>query len=215
MYANSNNTPLISVLSVLSTGKLGSEVKSAFGGTEKEYDVDTICLSVGLTPLTELAWMANCAFQFAQERGGHVPILGENMQTTVSGIYVVGDASGIDEASIAMEEGRIAGIAAAESLGYIAPNADDFKEQYRRRLGELKRGTQSFRKGNSPIAQMSDPQSKLPIPELIKGPIPVIECPEYIPCNPCETACPTHAITIGKPITNLPTLNVDKCTGCG
>lgn len=186
------------------------------GGTEKEYDVDTICLSVGLTPLAELAWMSNCAFQFSKERGGYVPILDENMQTTVPDIYVVGDASGIDEASIAMEEGRIAGIAAAEGLGYIVPNAADaLKSQYSGQLSELKRGTQSLQKDNSPIAQMSAPQSEFPIPELIKGPIPVIDCPERIPCNPCETACPTSAITIGKPIVNLPTLDVDKCTGCG
>ncbi|RLE36114.1 4Fe-4S ferredoxin [Candidatus Acetothermia bacterium] len=50
---------------------------------------------------------------------------------------------------------------------------------------------------------------------LEKGPVAVIECIEEIPCNPCEQACPQHAITIGEPITNRPHLDEDKCIGCG
>lgn len=48
-----------------------------------------------------------------------------------------------------------------------------------------------------------------------KGPVVVIECVEEIPCNPCEAACPYGAIKVGEPITNVPTLLEDKCTGCG
>ena len=50
---------------------------------------------------------------------------------------------------------------------------------------------------------------------LERGPLAVIECVQQIPCNPCETVCPTHAITVGEPITNLPRLDTSKCTGCG
>lgn len=50
---------------------------------------------------------------------------------------------------------------------------------------------------------------------LEKGPVVAIECIEEIPCNPCEQACPQHAITIGEPITNCPHLDEDKCIGCG
>ena len=50
---------------------------------------------------------------------------------------------------------------------------------------------------------------------LQKGPVAIIECVEEIPCNPCETACHRGAIKIGSPITNLPVLDVDRCTGCG
>ncbi len=48
-----------------------------------------------------------------------------------------------------------------------------------------------------------------------KGPVAVIECVQEIPCNPCEAACKHNAIQIGEPITNLPKLNYDLCTGCG
>lgn len=48
-----------------------------------------------------------------------------------------------------------------------------------------------------------------------KGPVAVIECVQEIPCNPCENACPFSAISIGTPITVIPTLKQDVCTGCG
>jgi len=55
-----------------------------------------------------------------------------------------------------------------------------------------------------------------PSPERMeKGPVAVVECTEEIPCNPCEEACPRGAIVVGSPITNVPVLIEDKCTGCG
>ena len=50
---------------------------------------------------------------------------------------------------------------------------------------------------------------------LAKKKVVVVECKQYIPCNPCEASCPHHAITIGEPITNLPVVDPDKCVGCG
>lgn len=48
-----------------------------------------------------------------------------------------------------------------------------------------------------------------------KGPVVVIECVQEIPCNPCESSCPHHAIKVGEPIVNLPVLDDEKCVGCG
>lgn len=50
---------------------------------------------------------------------------------------------------------------------------------------------------------------------LYKGPVAVIECPEEIPCNPCEAICTRNAIIVGSHITNLPRFNYNKCDGCG
>ena len=50
---------------------------------------------------------------------------------------------------------------------------------------------------------------------LARGPIIIIECVQDIPCNPCEGACPSGAIKVGNPITNLPVFDVEKCDGCG
>jgi len=110
-------------------------------GTEREYDVDVICLALGLTPLSELAWMAGCQFAYIPQLGGHVPIHDEDMQTTVPGIYVAGDLAGIEEASTAMEEGKLAGIAVAQALGHLsAAEACRRKEAVFKRLDELRSG---------------------------------------------------------------------------
>ncbi len=53
------------------------------------------------------------------------------------------------------------------------------------------------------------------IKDLCKGAKAAIECVQHIPCNPCEAACPSGAITVGENITNLPVLDVAKCIGCG
>ena len=56
----------------------------------------------------------------------------------------------------------------------------------------------------------------VPGPDCLEtGPVAYIECVQDIPCNPCEAACPFGAITVGQPITNLPRLNAEQCTGCG
>ncbi len=48
-----------------------------------------------------------------------------------------------------------------------------------------------------------------------RGAFVMIECAEHIPCNPCETVCPHGAIVVGDAITNLPTVDPEKCSGCG
>jgi thioredoxin reductase len=110
-------------------------------GSEQTFKVDLICIAVGMSPESELCRMAGCRMKYIKELGGHVPIHDERMETTVPGIYVAGDSSGIEEASTAIEEGRLAGLSAAESLGYISK--DEFEEKadiIRQRLLSLRTG---------------------------------------------------------------------------
>jgi thioredoxin reductase len=120
------------------------EVDSHFSplpGTEKTFNVDTVCISVGLSPLAELAWMSGCEFVYLPELGGFVPVHDENMETTVRGIYIAGDAAGIEEASTAMIQGAIVGLAVSESLGYVS------KEEYEKLKGDKVKSTEAFRRG--------------------------------------------------------------------
>ena len=96
-------------------------------GTEKSFEVDTICIAVGLNQMTQLLRMAGCKTAYAAPLGGRIPAHDINQQTSISGIYVAGDISGIEEASTAIIEGRIAGLAIAHSLGYL--NQNEFEEQ--------------------------------------------------------------------------------------
>lgn len=109
-------------------------------GTEVTLDADTICLAAGLNPMTELAWMCGCQFVYIRAFGGHVPMHDEHMQTTVDGVYVAGDITGVEEASTAMEEGRLAGISAALALGYGTATANERLHDTQDRLNALRSG---------------------------------------------------------------------------
>jgi sarcosine oxidase subunit alpha len=95
-------------------------------GTEKKLEVDTICLAVGLSPLSDLLWQASCQMKYVPELCGYVALRDDNMKSTKDKIYIAGDVTGIEEASSAMLEGQIAGLNAAVSLGY---KCDNYKEQ--------------------------------------------------------------------------------------
>jgi thioredoxin reductase len=105
-------------------------------GTEKRFEVDTICIAVGLNPMTQLLRMAGCKTAFVPTLGGRLPVHDENQETSVKGVYVAGDASGIEEASTAVIEGRIAGLAIARSLGYL--DESSFLEQRAQQFSSMK-----------------------------------------------------------------------------
>ncbi|WP_297506440.1 FAD-dependent oxidoreductase [Thermococcus sp.] len=109
-------------------------------GTEKVFDVDVIALAVGLRPSIELLQQAGCQIKFIRELGGHVAVRDEWMETTVRGIFVAGDSAGIEEATTAMLEGKIAGTAAALRLGI----AD---ESWVKEIERAQRDLEEFRSG--------------------------------------------------------------------
>jgi len=104
-------------------------------GTEKRFDVDTVCIAVGLNPMTQLLRMTGCRMVYVPSLGGHVPAHDPNQQTSIAGIYVAGDTTGIEEASTAIIEGRIAGFAVAHSLGYL--DDPSFEEQHKSQLANM------------------------------------------------------------------------------
>jgi sarcosine oxidase, subunit alpha len=85
-------------------------------GSEFDLECDLICLAVGLSPLVELATLAGCRVSYITELGGYVPWHDEERQTSVAGVFVAGDAGGVEEASSAMVGGTLAGLAAANSI---------------------------------------------------------------------------------------------------
>ena len=119
-------------------------------GTETEFDVDTICIAVGLNPMTQLLRMAGCKTAFVPALGGRLPVHDESQETSIEGIYVAGDVSGIEEASTAVIEGRIAGLAIARSLGYLDESSflEQRTQQYASMKG-LRSGSHGERRGKA------------------------------------------------------------------
>ena len=108
-------------------------------GTEEKIKCDTVCLAVGLTPSTKLLSQAGVEMEFIPEAGGYVALHDKFMETTVNNIYVAGDSSGIEEASTAMIEGKIAGTAASLKLGYDK-KAKNLLRQFLEELDRLRSG---------------------------------------------------------------------------
>jgi sarcosine oxidase subunit alpha len=62
------------------------------------------------------------------------------METSIKGIYAAGDATGVEEASSAMVEGRLAGLCAAKSLGFTKEEYAYLKNDCLKQLEELRSG---------------------------------------------------------------------------
>ncbi len=82
-------------------------------GTERRLSCDTLCLNYGFTPATELSHLLGLRREWRPEQGGFVPLRDAQMQSSVPGIFVVGDGAGVGGAGLAMLEGEIAGLTAA------------------------------------------------------------------------------------------------------
>lgn len=109
-------------------------------GTEKEFDVDVMCISVGLTPLNELLAMRGCEMKFVPQLSGTVPVRNENYETTVENVFAAGDITGVEEASAAMVEGYLAGLCAAAKIGHKTDDFEARKADFVKQLDDLRSG---------------------------------------------------------------------------
>jgi sarcosine oxidase subunit alpha len=109
-------------------------------GSETTYEVDTICLAVGLSPLTELVSQSGAKITYIGELSGYIPIHNEELETTVDNVYVAGDIAGVEEASSAMVEGKLAGAKAALDLGIKQETAKRIINEAHEELAQLRNG---------------------------------------------------------------------------
>jgi thioredoxin reductase len=90
-------------------------------GSEREIACDTLCLALGLAPNVELLPLVGARLEFVSSLGGWVPAINDTMQTSIPTVFAAGDCTGVHAAmladpEIARTQGRVAGIAAAQSL---------------------------------------------------------------------------------------------------
>jgi sarcosine oxidase, subunit alpha len=118
-------------------------------GTEMYIESDVMCISVGLSPLGDLLWQIGCSMKYVPELGGHVAERSGDLETSIKGVFVAGDVSGVEEASSAMVEGRLAGLCAARSLGHLTEEYAILKGDCLKQLEDLRSGPagEKIRKG--------------------------------------------------------------------
>ena len=193
--------------------------------SQQSIECDTICMAVGLNPLNELLWQAGCDFKYIPELG-EVPYFDKFYTTSNPDIYVAGDCAVIGEASIARLEGKLAGLKASLDLGYPHPK---FKEESQKAFGlldDIQSGSFGARLGmgkkkltgegiSVDFTSKKFNQKLKPSDFKDKESKVIIECPQDIPCNPCEKSCPVSAIIVGDEINQQPNYDPSKCIGCG
>ena len=106
-------------------------------GSERELEVDTICLGYGIVPSTELSRLIGCAHRYDARLGGWIPEHDPYRESSIPKVFVAGDGSGVGGSLVAMEQGRVAGLRAAMRLGKI--NETAFNEKAAASLRRLRR----------------------------------------------------------------------------
>lgn len=87
-------------------------------------DCDFVCISDGLAPLSEIGSLLNLKHVYSDALGGYVPLHSKEMQTELPNLYVAGNVTGIENAKVAMLQGRAA---AFSILGYRGRLSDTLR----------------------------------------------------------------------------------------
>jgi NAD(P)H-nitrite reductase large subunit len=96
-------------------------------GREQVISVDTIVVGYGLLPNNHLGRMLGCKHYFDKHSGAWLPLRDGTFQTSLPGVYIVGDAAEINGAEAARLEGRLAGLAVAHHEGYLSEAAAGYQ----------------------------------------------------------------------------------------
>jgi thioredoxin reductase/bacterioferritin-associated ferredoxin len=84
--------------------------------------VDTLVVGFGLNPSIEMTKLIGCEHAWDALQGTFKPVRSTDFETTVPGVFAVGDCAGIRGVDIAMIEGRLAGLIIAMQTGRISSN---------------------------------------------------------------------------------------------
>ena len=96
-------------------------------GTQKEMAADLLCLNFGFIPSTQFSHMAGCEHICDLRIRGWVPKVDSSYETSVEGIHVAGDCTGIGGVKKAVLEGELVGNEVTRHLGNISSAEADMR----------------------------------------------------------------------------------------
>jgi NADPH-dependent 2,4-dienoyl-CoA reductase/sulfur reductase-like enzyme len=115
-------------------------------GTERTIAVDTICSGFGFTAMLELPLALGCAVRRDPVDGALAVAVNADGASSVAGVYVAGEATGIGGADLAETEGTLAGLAAAEYCGATALAKAELRRSLKRRRLDQERFAAALRR---------------------------------------------------------------------
>ena len=95
----------------------------------KKIDSGSLIVGHGLVPSLEITRLLKAEHAYRPDRGGWIPEIDQFQRTSVPGLYVAGDCSGVSGAKTAALSGAIAGLRASFDVGVISE--DTFRSHYR------------------------------------------------------------------------------------
>lgn len=148
-----------SAVEAVTYGPVDPATWSPIRSQAEQVEVDLLVVGFGLVPNVELTTLGGCDHRYALELGGWVPERDACMETSIPGLFAVGDGAGIRGAAVASLEARVAGITAAEHAGLLPrAEADRRRAPFLARLESLLRvravldGMSRIRPGLSELA---------------------------------------------------------------
>ncbi len=109
-------------------------------GTEETIKCDSLCISVGLSPLSNLLNMIGADMKYISSLGGLVPVIDTHHETSIKNVFVAGDVCGVEEASSAIVEGYFTGLIVSKRLGYTHPDYENLYQDFEAQLDNLRSG---------------------------------------------------------------------------
>lgn len=88
-------------------------------GTERTFNIDLLCIGYGFLSAMELPRLLGCEMVYHPAQEQYVPRHTPDMASSVLGVFVAGETTGIGGAELALAEGEVAGLAAAQLLGHV------------------------------------------------------------------------------------------------
>ena len=164
-------------------------------------EADCLVVGNGLAPAVELTRLAGCAHHHEPLLGGWTPRRSADLETTVPGLYAVGDGAAIGGVHLALAEGRTAVLAA---LLQRSPSAC-----LRRRRRGLARRLDRLNRFRAAVAEIfSPPETFL---ELITPDTPVCRC-ENVTLAELDT-CAAEGATGMVQLKSTTRLSMGRCQG--
>ncbi|MFM2422482.1 MAG: hypothetical protein RL291_1012 [Pseudomonadota bacterium] len=88
-------------------------------GLEQTFDVDALIVGHGLTTACEIARLLRAEHRYDRLRGGWVPVVTNGFETSIPGLYAIGDGAGVRGAAAAVLAGRRVGVDLGSAIGAL------------------------------------------------------------------------------------------------
>ena len=116
-------------------------------GERRVIEADFLCMAGPRSPDVGLAARLGLPMVDLPIMGGRTPAHDRGFATPLAGVYVCGDGAGVENGAVALESGRLAGLAAAAYLGSRTRTSGRLTKLARGRLAYLRRGAGDARGG--------------------------------------------------------------------